>query len=220
MNNKLATSIILLIGTVGGAFGGYIYGRKKYIAFADNEIKKIEYYYKTKLESSKPIDEKNDDIEVSVKTEFSCPQKKEESEVTEKKNVEDTEIKKEYAEKIKQYTSSAVTKYKADNISISKKEANSLKEKKPYMITEDEYAESDYNSIGYYYYSDGVLVQQESEDIVDVRDLLGEEKLIFGVPGNNCKDSLYYRDDTNKVDLEILYIDEEYYHEDDKQDIL
>lgn len=218
MNNKIVTSIILLIGTAGGAFAGYMYGRKKYIAFADNEIKRIEEYYKGKRAesdyNSKEYYHYSDGVLVA--------QESEETKVdtTEKKNVADTETKKEYAEKIKQYTSAAVTQYKPDNVKLSKKSVKALKENKPYLITEDEYAESDYNSKGYYYYSDGVLIDQESEDIVELRDLLGEEKLTFGVPGNNCKDALYYRDDTNKVDLEILYIDKEYYREDEKQDIL
>ena len=80
---------------------------------------------------------------------------------------------------------------------------------KPYVISPDEYGETDdYDLYSYTYYADKVLADENNEPIEDVDQRIGLESLNhFGEYGD---DSVYVRNDKLKADYEILLDDEKY----------
>ena len=80
---------------------------------------------------------------------------------------------------------------------------------KPYVISPDEYGETDdYDLYSYTYYADKVLADENNEPIEDVDQRIGLESLNhFGEYGD---DSVYVRNDELKADYEILLDDEKY----------
>ena len=80
---------------------------------------------------------------------------------------------------------------------------------KPYVISPDEYGETDdYDLYSYTYYADKVLADEYNEPIEDVDSIIGLESLNhFGEYGD---DSVYIRNDELKADYEILLDDEKY----------
>ena len=80
---------------------------------------------------------------------------------------------------------------------------------KPYVISPDEYGETDdYVLYSYTYYADKVLADENNEPIEDVDQRIGLESLNhFGEYGD---DSVYVRNDKLKADYEILLDDEKY----------
>ena len=80
---------------------------------------------------------------------------------------------------------------------------------KPYVISPDEYGETDdYDLYSYTYYADKVLADENNEPIEDVDQRIGLESLNhFGEYGD---DSVYVRNDELKADYEILLDNEKY----------
>ena len=80
---------------------------------------------------------------------------------------------------------------------------------KPYVISPDEYGETDdYDLYSYTYYADKVLADENNEPIEDVDQIIGFESLKhFGEYGD---DSVYVRNDNLKADYEILLDDEKH----------
>lgn len=79
----------------------------------------------------------------------------------------------------------------------------------PYVITPDEYDYSEYEPTTLNYYSDGVLTDIYDNKIDDIDEMVGLESLEHF--GEYEDDTVYVRDDSKKVDYEILRNSEEYY---------
>lgn len=95
--------------------------------------------------------------------------------------------------------------YKSD---CSEKEENE-EVKKPYVISPEEFDEKDYDVVSLTYYADDVLTDDWGE-VVDIENTVGRESLTHF--GEYEDDSVFVRDDENKVDYEIL-LDERKYSE-------
>lgn len=96
-----------------------------------------------------------------------------------------------------------VKKYAGNHLmdEIEKKEVKDVE--KPYVIAPDEFEELEgYSSETLYYYTDGVLTDENDNVIDDADDIIGDD--ILEEFGENNYTSLYVRDDVRQTDYEIL----------------
>lgn len=105
-------------------------------------------------------------------------------------------------EDLKKYTSiiskGGYTDYSRD----VEKERRAFVEK-PYVISPEEFGEfEEYEKISLTYYSDGVLADENDEEINDVDEIVGEKSLTHF--GEYEDDSVFVRNDRLKCDYEIL----------------
>ena len=71
------------------------------------------------------------------------------------------------------------------------------------IITPEEFAASEYETISLTYYSDGVLADEDDDEITNISEIVGDEFISYL---NNCKDdSVFVRNNKLKCDYEILY---------------
>ena len=83
---------------------------------------------------------------------------------------------------------------------------------KPYVISPDEFGELDnYQTITLYYYSDGILADEEQEVIEDIDNCVGAESLKHF--GEYEEDSVFVRNDRQRIDYEILLDERKFYPE-------
>jgi len=94
-------------------------------------------------------------------------------------------------------------------VAYNKEEDESMNNTGPYVITPDEYDCSDYEPTTLNYYADGVLTDIYDNKIDNIDDMVGLESLDHF--GEYEEDTVYVRDDSKKVDYEILRNTEEYY---------
>lgn len=75
---------------------------------------------------------------------------------------------------------------------------------RPYVISPEEFGElHGYDTVTFYYHADGVLTDDQNEPIEDVDDVVGLDSLNHF--GEYEDDSVFVRDDTRRIDYEILY---------------
>lgn len=80
----------------------------------------------------------------------------------------------------------------------------SVKQDRPYVIPPEEFmVNEDYENISLTYYSDGVLADENDEEVEDVDNVVGKESLNHF--GEYEDDSVFVRNDILKCDYEILY---------------
>lgn len=103
------------------------------------------------------------------------------------------EEKKEYEKKASAYYTYS-EKEKGDE--------DTVKENRPYVITPDEFEDSDYDLVSLIYYDDGVLTDENDNVIKNVDELVGLDSLTQF--GKYEKDRVCVRNDKRKVDYEIL----------------
>ena len=73
---------------------------------------------------------------------------------------------------------------------------------KPYVISPDEFGDSDYEIISLTYYADKVLTDETGDIVDDVEDLIGYDSLNHF--GEYEEDSVFVRNDALSTDYEIL----------------
>ena len=75
---------------------------------------------------------------------------------------------------------------------------------KPYIITPEEFSDSDYNTETLSYWADGVVTDIDNERLTDdqIEDLIGEDSLSHF--GEYEDDSVFVRNDRLRTDYEIL----------------
>lgn len=83
---------------------------------------------------------------------------------------------------------------------------------KPYVISPDEFGEVEhYQTMTLYYYSDGILADEEQEIIEDIDSCVGVESLKHF--GEYEEDSVFVRNDRQRIDYEILLDERKFYPE-------
>lgn len=107
----------------------------------------------------------------------------------------------EYSEKLKEM------KY-ANDLAIAEKEKKGvtdadMNKNEPYVISPEEFGELDgYDAVSLNYFADGVLTDDWDNEIEDVDDMVGLDSLNHF--GEYEDDSVFVRNDRDKVDYEIL----------------
>lgn len=200
--------IIGLVSLIAGAGAGYFVGNKiatkKYKDLADKEVesvkKSLEEYYKEKMDPNRekigakkePESDKKDDK----------PKKK--NNLMDRDSIDYEalkETKQDYIKYVKPYSNDTAVKE-------GKPEELAEKIGLPYLISDVEYSEGEYNTETLHWYRDGVLCDDEFNIIKDISGTVGNEALnSFGMYEG---DAVYVRNDQQKVDYEILLEDDDY----------
>ena len=81
---------------------------------------------------------------------------------------------------------------------------------RPYIITEDEYINSEYEQKGLYYFADGTLADEDYNIIANVEEITGNANLMkFGEDGNDPY-VIYIRNEKYKIDYEVMIQEQDY----------
>lgn len=194
MNSVIKNIAIFTVGLAIGSAVSYIYNSKKFNAQLDDEIEKTKSYYENKYLKTEESVEKDSTVEEPI-------------------NAEKTE---EYLKMINRYDSPAVKsdeketkKIKAtfydpltDEIEEVEVEGNMTNDElKPYVISPDEFGETDYKIISLNYYADNVLTDEFDNIIDDVEGTVGEASL--DTFGEYEDDTVFVRNDSLEIDYEI-----------------
>lgn len=81
---------------------------------------------------------------------------------------------------------------------------------KPYIITEEEFSDSVYDAYTLFYYSDGVLADDDDNVILNMTSVIGEEAKEAINDPEGFGDCLYVRNDETQCDYEILRDEREF----------
>ena len=73
----------------------------------------------------------------------------------------------------------------------------------PYVISQEEFADSDYETATFWYFSDGTLTDEQYNIIEDVEETIGYESLEHFGDYADDPDTIYVRNDYLQVDFEI-----------------
>lgn len=194
MNSVIKNIAIFTVGLVIGSAVSYIYNSKKFNEQLDDEIEKTKSYYENKYSKTEESIEKDLTVEEPI-------------------NVEKTE---KYLSMINRYDSPAVKndeketkKIKAtfydpltDEIEEVEMEENMTNDElKPYVISPDEFGETDYKIVSLNYYADNVLTDEFDNIIDDVEGTVGEASL--DTFGEYEDDTVFVRNDSLEIDYEI-----------------
>lgn len=198
-------TIIFLSGVVIGAIATYLAVKSKYEKIADEEIASVKDFYK------KSIEENNSVIEITQTTTLNNP----------KMAADIAKIKPDLINYNSKYqsdnadgllgsdfdgdslngthnTNAIINELSGDAVTTNIKEKNGMI---PYMITEAEFGDhEDYDTLGFIYYADGVLADENDDPIEDPIATVGKNTLSsFGQ-----KDVVYIRNDDLAYDCEII----------------
>lgn len=175
MNNNVKRMFIFIAGAALGGGVSYLYFKNKYEERYQEEVKSIKDAFSNK--ESKKVAYTSDS--------------------NEKSNNE--ELKKQinlYSEVIN------TEKYNYAGVDISNADDEHLQ--KPYLIKESDYGDiGEYDISGMIYFSDGVLIDDDNEIVIDIEDTVGKENLKFFDDYNT--DVLYVRNRIKKQDYEIIF---------------
>lgn len=179
MNKNIERILIFLIGSAIGSGITYKIIKEKYEKIANDEIKSVKEMYKNKNEMNTVIDE-----------------------------VERAIIEKDdYSDIIKENHYSSENN---DQEYINEDVNHSTTEnEEAFVITPEEYGEnSDYEMVTLTLYNDGVLCDEDNEEIKDIEGILNNTLEYFGAYDD---DSLFVRNPMKKCDYEIIKVDEPRY---------
>lgn len=194
MNSVIKNITIFAVGLVIGSTVSYIYNSKKFNAQLDDEIEKTKSYYENKYSKTEESIEKDLIVEEPINTE------KTEEYLSMINRYDSPAIKKEEKEtnKIKATFYDPLT----DEIEEVEVEGNMTHDElKPYVISPDEFGETDYKIISLNYYADNVLTDEFDNIIDDVEGTVGEASL--DTFGEYEDDTVFVRNDQLEIDYEI-----------------
>jgi hypothetical protein len=181
MNNKITGLLIFTAGAAVGVLVSKKYFEAKYAQIAQEEIDSIKEFY------DKKTCEDECDTDISV--------------------VKEEEVE-EYKTSIQELgygeVSDEITSNPIPSPSIETEPTN-----EPYVIPPEEYGElEDYTLIGFTYYADCVLTDENNEIVEDVDACVGWESLKHF--GDYEPDSVHVRNDRLRCDYEILRVEQTY----------
>lgn len=190
MNRTLTNLFVFAAGAVIGSVATWKLVKTKYEKIADQEIESMREYYR-----KKSIEDKNSSIN-----------KVEESLKSVKETVEKASVDhKEYVKLSNRYTSQQLTK---PETRLEEEDEEEMTE--PYIITPEEFSDSDYSTETLTYYADGVI-EDDYEDIwseEEIEDTIGSD--FASHFGEYEADSVYVRNDYKEIDYEILRDERKY----------
>ena len=175
MTNKTAYIVSLAVGALIGSAATWIFTKKYYEKISKEEIDSVKKEFsKMRNVSSEPSDHKEPHNDISSL--------------------------KETSEKIERYNYTDHSKKEEQDITV--KEVNDVND--PYVISPDEYGEyMDYEQISLTYFSDGVLADEYTLDVIDdIAGTVGEDYADHF--GEYEDDSVHIRNDATRCEYEIL----------------
>lgn len=192
MNRTLLGSFIgLLLGAAVGGVAGYFYSKNKYLVMAEKEIESVKKVYEKHF-SNPPIINSEEESNTTPKISKPIPAP-----------LIDPE--KETYQKYAGMYSGDGDRPKVGSVKSTIKTDKPSKKpvKTPYVITPDEYQLSDYESETLIWYSDKILADADGNVIHNINEVVGPEAL--STFGRYLDDTVYVRDDSKKIDYEIIW---------------
>lgn len=192
----ILSSLCFLLGAAGGAVGGYYYSKNKFLTIADKEIESVRKVYEKHFENNNTNEsielkeEKNlQNIQIGTKT----PQEKDYN---------------NYVKYVKMYGGSddkkpSVTPTRSIAAPKGASTVKKTKNNNIYVISPEQYQDSEYDAESLIYYSDKVLTDSDGNVIHDINSLIGPEAL--STFGRYEDDVVYVRDDDKRIDYEIIW---------------
>lgn len=175
--SKMISSLAFLAGVAVGGGVAWYYAQEKYARIAEEEIDSVKATYHAAMGKNKA-------------TGFVDGADKAAETVNKKPDLV------AYARKLQ---SEGYTDY-ASTV-VGKKESESIGEA-PYIITPAEFGENeDYTKVSLSYFADGVLADDNNEEVDDVEEIVGDALNHFG---EHEDDAVFVRNDAKKCDYEIL----------------
>ena len=173
MNNVVEKVFIFSAGAAVGSLVAWKMAQDKYKKIADEEIKDVkEYYRKTYSQERTNIPE-----------------------VEEVESEDEGPTIDEYKEFLKNETNYS------GGMDISEK-GESVMTNQPYVISPEDFSDSDYDTTSLTLYADGVLTDELDDIVEDVEKTVGYDSLNHF--GEYEEDSVFVRNDTLEIDYEIL----------------
>lgn len=179
--NKSLCILTFILGAAGGSFATYKLLKKKYEEIAQEEIDSVKEMYRNSQGECMPNPEIEEQKEVA------------------KKSMEKPDII-EYSKKIKDCNYSDYSKTERNKPEEGPEEKDMSD---PYVISPDEFGEDDtYDRINLTYYADGVLADENDEEVENVDGTVGLDSLeTFGTYED---DSVHVKNDRLRAYYEIL----------------
>lgn len=198
--------LIFVFGAIVGATGAYFYTKHKYESLIDDEIESVKEEYKKELKGK--IEEIKESLMSSEKV---APDKNEANEeLAEKaknKPAPGEIIKKqeEYKKEVVRYND--YSKDDSENFeAVVDDSLVGINGCAPIVISPDEFGEDEtYDKVSLYYYSDGIIADENDEEVENVDGLIGYSSL--ETFGEYEDDSVHVKNDGNKTYYEILRCD-------------
>lgn len=183
MNSLIKYGLVFVLGAAAGAVVSWRILEPKYKQIADEEIESVKERFNNILKKEAPTESE-----------------------TEKNEPDQSE--KDFKDYAKVLSNAKYTKYSNSESEAIQKAAST---KAPYVITPEDFGESEYDTKEFTYYADGVLANEDDEalDDEDVEQLVGRDSL--NTFGEYEDDSVYVRNEGMQVDYEILLDTRKYY---------
>lgn len=196
MKNIIMIGLSFVGGAVSGGFIVYRITKKKYENLADQEVESVKKAFEERYTKEKTI------VNDTYKKDCTIIKNPEE------KPAFSVEEKKKYVDYSKPYRTETADNRISDTPSKKSKKEEPIKNKEPYMISPDEFKESNYESKTLYYFTDKILTDDDHHIIQNTAELIGPDALNqFGIYED---DAVYIRNDLIGVDYEVL-LDERSY---------
>lgn len=192
MNNALNKTFIFIAGAVIGSVVTWKVVKTKYEQIANEEIESVKERFRDREMTVKDVVEtcNNEGVNVDI-------------------SLKDKDIDK---------CNDIIDKNGYRNYSTKKYSDNKIEEKEedeemegPYVISPEEFDESEYKAETLTYYADGILTDLY-DNIIDEKDidgLIGKDSLTHF--GEFEDDTVFVRNDEKEIDYEVLRDDDEYY---------
>lgn len=199
MLKKIFFILAIGFGMASSGYFGWRFAKKKYQQISDDEIAAIKKlytsHYGSKSDTNKPEPIQKPDMGIPATS-------------IEKTPVSGTD-KKEYKNYAKPYASQSKTPEIKKDIIPQNKEKEGTADKSPYVISPEEFNESNYETQTLFYYADRVLADDDENIIENIHELIGDEALTqFGVYEQDC---VYVRNERFGIDYEILLDERQFY---------
>ena len=200
---RLLNFVVLTLAASTGFYLGWMYSKKRYENLADDEVASIKKMMEDRY-GTKDIPAKEKSVKAVEDT-----TKKDIPVGVVKTSIKELKKKEGYKDYAKQYQGEASDKRipgSPDNDMVII--AEGVRPDKPYIITPEDFSESNFESITLFYYADKVLADDDYNVILNIEELIGEGSLeSFGMYED---DSVHVRNDILGIDYEIL-LDERYF---------
>lgn len=186
--------LTLGIGTAAGYFIGYYRSKNKYQELADKEIASVRKAYENHFGTQTNTKENTNKHPISNT----------ENKVAVKEDTNGDKVAySNYAKMYNKESASPVVKTSSTIKTTTKTAKSNPTNKLPYVITPDQFNESEYEAQTLMWFSDKILADTDGNVIHNVEELIGPEAL--STFGRYLDDAVYVRNEQAKIDYEILW---------------
>lgn len=185
----LITFSSLVLGFASGMAVGYYVSKNRFQELADKEIESVKRVYEKHFKKD-------------VQKESTPKNNASKQDQLKEALLKDKESYKNYAEQYKGSDKEIIAPIPKKSIKTPPKVVKKTNTT-PYVISPEQYNESEYEADTLIYYSDKVLADSDGNIIHNVNEVIGPEAL--STFGRYLNDTVYVRDDNKKIDYEIIW---------------